>query len=69
MNAWSWTRRKKGYSSAVIGRIGYGSAMMVFISRAARWMRMVFDANIFARQDRLPGEMERGLRATNTICG
>jgi hypothetical protein len=69
LNACSWTRRKKGYSSAVMGRIGYVSAMMVFISRAARWMRMIFDGNIFARLGKLPGKMERGPRATNTICG
>ena len=48
LKAWLWTRRKLSYSSAVIGRIGYGSAMMVFISRAARRMRMVFNGKIFA---------------------
>ena len=30
-----------GKLADAIGRIGYGSAMMEFISRAARWMRMV----------------------------
>jgi hypothetical protein len=47
-----------------MGRIWYESAMMEFLSRAARRMPMIFDAEIFAGWASVPAKMERGPRAT-----
>lgn len=43
-------------------RIGYGSAMMVFLSRSARWMRMAVVRRAFAGKARDWGKTMDGMR-------
>ena len=58
LKACACTRRKHAYSSAVTGRSGNGSAMMEsYPARPA-------GCQLFSS-----GKMERGPRATDTICG